>query len=94
LTVGTPIISTDNSEIKQIVAPTPKEAGGIVISPTDDDQSFKSHLLEAMTAMLDGATRKRLGQNAARLGRGYSFEELTGHYEAIYAAAIERRATP
>jgi glycosyltransferase involved in cell wall biosynthesis len=94
LTVGTPIIATDIAEIKQIVAPTPKEAGGIVISPTDDDQSFKSHLLEAMTAMLDGATRKRLGQNAARLGRGYSFEELTGHYEAIYAAAIERRATP
>ena len=46
-----------------------------------------------MVGMLDGRTRRNFAKNATRLGQTYSFAELVGSYEAIYAAAIEHRGS-
>ena len=88
LKAGTPIISTDVGEIRNVVQPEDHDAAGIVVAPLADDQEFTDLIAGAMLAMLDDDRRRAWAEASEHLGESYSFERLTSDYETIYSSAL------
>jgi glycosyltransferase involved in cell wall biosynthesis len=83
LHVGTPAVASRIGEIPSMMEDEGR-AAGLMIEPVRDTGEFIDALADAMTRMLDDATRRRYAQAAMRIGGRYAIDTVAEEYRALY----------
>ena len=84
LQVGTPIVSVDIGEIRDMIQISERDKAGIVIENTSDNTAFINDLSDAMISIINPSEIKRYQNIANKLGEHYSIDRVSEDYLNLF----------